>query len=164
MIKTTGLYYLIILFTIQSLSSFINGQSFLRTSGKKIVNESGQEVILEGFGLGGWLLMEGYMLHTSGFANAQWEIKEKIENLIGQTNAETFYQAYHENYVRKTDVDEIAAWGFNSIRLPMHYNILTPPDSPGVYLNSGFAIFDSVNITLPNPVGSSICCASKTSI
>ncbi len=123
---------------------FLNGQSYLHTQDKKIVNGNGQEVFLKGIGLGGWLLMEGYMLHTSGFANAQWEIKEKIETLIGESNAELFYEAYHENYVRKADIDRIAEWGFNSIRLPFHYNILSPPDSPGVFIEKGFEILDSV--------------------
>jgi hypothetical protein len=119
-------------------------QSFLHTSSDKIVDGNNDEIILEGYGLGGWLLMEGYMLHTSGFANAQWDIKEHIEDLIGPANAETFYQAYHENYVQRADIDKIAEWGFNSIRLPFHYNILTPEGSPGVYLEEGFAILDSV--------------------
>jgi len=119
-------------------------QSFLHTSSDKIVDGNGTEIILEGFGLGGWLLMEGYMLHTSGFANAQWDIKEHIEDLIGSTNAETYYQYYHDNYVQRADIDKIAEWGFNSIRLPFHYNILTPEGSPGVYLEEGFAIIDSV--------------------
>jgi len=141
--KIPRLNILIILFLF-SCASIVNGQSFLHTSGNKIVDGNEQEIILEGIGLGGWLLMEGYMLHTSGFANAQWEIKEKIENLIGESNSDLFYQAYHENYVRKADIDEIAEWGFNSIRLPFHYNILTPPDSPGVYIEKGFEILDSV--------------------
>lgn len=133
---------LTLLFFIQT--SLINSQSFLHTLDKKIVNGNGQEVFLKGIGLGGWLLMEGYMLHTSSFANAQWEIKAKIEALIGESNAETFYETYHENYVRKADIDKIAEWGFNSIRLPFHYNILSPSDSPGVFMESGFAILDSV--------------------
>jgi len=119
-------------------------QSFLHTSSDKIVDGNGDEIILEGVGLGGWLLMEGYMLHTSGFANAQWDIKEHIQDLIGPANAETFYQYYHDNYVQKADIDKIAEWGFNSIRLPFHYNILTPEGSPGVYLEEGFAVLDSV--------------------
>jgi hypothetical protein len=119
-------------------------QSFLHTSSDKIVDGNGDEIILEGVGLGGWLLMEGYMLHTSGFANAQWDIKEHVQDLIGPANAETFYQYYHDNYVQKADIDKIAEWGFNSIRLPFHYNILTPEGSPGVYLEEGFAVLDSV--------------------
>jgi len=126
------------------LTSNNSAQSFLHTSGKKIVNGSGSEVLLKGIGLGGWLLMEGYMLHTSGFANAQWEIKKAIEDLIGEANAQQYYDIYRANYVNREDVTKIAEWEFNSIRLPFHYNILTPPESPGVYLEEGFAVLDSV--------------------
>ena len=34
----------------------IFGQGFLRTDGKKIVNEKGENVLLRGIGLGGWML------------------------------------------------------------------------------------------------------------
>ena len=33
----------------------------LKTSGKKIVDKFGNEVLLRGMGPGGWLVMEGYM-------------------------------------------------------------------------------------------------------
>lgn len=132
------------LLTIFFFSNNISAQSFLHTSNKKIVDGSGREVLIKGIGLGGWLLMEGYMLHTSGFANAQWEIKKTIEDLIGTENAQQFYDAYHTNYVSREDINKMAQWGFNSIRLPFHYNILTPPELPGVYLEEGFAILDSV--------------------
>jgi len=135
---------LFILLSILFFSNSISAQSFLHTSNKKIVNGSGNEVLLKGIGLGGWLLMEGYMLHTSGFANAQWEIRKAIEDLIGTTNAQQFYEAYRANYVTREDISKIAEWGFNSIRLPFHYNILTPSESPGVYLEEGFAVLDSV--------------------
>ena len=41
----------------------IFGQGFLRTDGKKIVNEKGENVLLRGIGLGGWMLQEPYMLN-----------------------------------------------------------------------------------------------------
>ncbi len=141
--KTKYFIVVLVIFSFFSIPS-LKSQSFLHTSDKKILDGNGNEILLKGIGLGGWLLMEGYMLHTSGFANAQWQIKENIENLVGETNAETFYQLYHENYVRKADIEAIADWGFNSVRLPFHYNILSPPDSPGVYLEKGFQIIDSV--------------------
>ena len=134
----------VLILAIMLFAGNVNAQSFLHTSDKKIVNGSGNEVLLKGIGLGGWLLMEGYMLHTSGFANAQWEIRKAIEDLIGTTNAQQFYEAYRANYVTREDINKIAEWGFNSIRLPFHYNILTPPGSPGVYLEEGFAVLDSV--------------------
>jgi len=35
---------------------------FLRANNKRIVDGQGQEVLLRGMGLGGWMLQEGYML------------------------------------------------------------------------------------------------------
>jgi len=117
---------------------------FLRRSGTSIVNGSGQEVILRGIGLGGWLVPEGYMLQTSGFANSPTDFYNKVIALVGQANAEEFFRRYRENFVTRKDVDSIAAWGFNSIRLPMHYALLTPRDSVGVYTESEFARIDSL--------------------
>ena len=119
-------------------------QGFLHRVDKKIYNGSGQEVLLKGIGLGGWLVQEGYMLQTSSFANAQWQIRQKIEQLIGTTNTENFYQAYRNNYVRKADIDSLKKWGFNSIRLPMHYNLFAENSNPPVFLNLGFEIIDSL--------------------
>lgn len=126
------------------LFSFVFSQGFLRVSGTKIVNETGQDVTLRGIGLGGWLVPEGYMLHTSGFANSPTEIKNKISALIGQANTDSFFTLYRKNYVARKDIDQLAKWGFNSVRLPMHYNLLTPKNQPGVYSEEGFAMIDSL--------------------
>jgi endoglucanase len=128
----------------------LNGQGFLHTSGLRIVNGDGDTVLLRGIGLGGWMLQEGYMLQTSDFANAQHEIKEKIEELIGTENTDTFYSAWLENYIRKADIDSMKAWGFNSVRLPMHYNLFTLPveDEPvpgeNTWLDRGYELTDSL--------------------
>ena len=120
------------------------GQGFLHSSGSKIIDPNGQEILLRGIGLGGWLVPEGYMLHMEGFANSPSEIRAKIASLVGNANADQFFQLYRNNYVAQKDIDRIAQWGFNSIRLPMHYALLTPKDQPDVYLESGFAIIDSL--------------------
>ena len=49
----------------------------LKTSGKKIVDKNGNEVLLRGMGPGGWLVMEGYMNQSAGIAGPQHEIKNK---------------------------------------------------------------------------------------
>ncbi|MBN2524727.1 MAG: cellulase family glycosylhydrolase [Bacteroidales bacterium] len=128
---------------LQTNSAF--SQKFLHTENKKIVNGQGEEVFLRGIGLGGWMLQEGYMLETSSFANAQYEIRAKIEELIGTQNTDTFYSAWRANHVRKIDIDSLAYWGFNSIRLPMHYNLFTPQSLPvGEYIDTGFVMVDSL--------------------
>lgn len=142
--KKTGLTmnYKILLLLL-SLVTNIFAQGFLRVDGKKIINDNG-EIILKGIGLGGWMLMEGYMFKTSEFANAEYQIKEKIIDVIGEDKTEEFFDYFHQNFITEADIDRIAQWGFNSIRLPMHYNKLIPEDQPGVYLEKGFKYIDDL--------------------
>ncbi len=128
----------------------LTAQGFLTRQGKHIVNENGDTIILKGMGLGGWMLQEGYMLQTAGFANPQHQIREKIEELIGKEDTDLFYEAWLANHVRKIDIDSLKAWGFNSVRLPMHYNLFTLPIEeepiPGehTWLEKGFTLTDSL--------------------
>ena len=133
-----------VIFFLIAFGQQLIAQGYLRVLNKDIVNGAGQEVILKGIGLGGWLLQEGYMLHTSGFANAQWEIKKKIRDLVGSANTETFYDVYRKNYVRKIDIDSIKSWGFNSVRLPLHYNLFIDTTNPGQFNDEGFIFIDSL--------------------
>ena len=114
----------VVLLLICTFSFQVLFAQYLKTEGTKIVNSDGEEIILRGVGLGGWMLQEGYMLRTSG---PQHEIEEKIKDLVGEQKMETFYEAWLSNHFTKADVDSMAAWGYNSIRLPMHYKLFTPP-------------------------------------
>ncbi len=123
---------------------------WLKASGKKIVDANSNEVILRGMGLGGWMLQEPYMMEMGGFAGTQWQMKDKIRSLIGDMNTQAFYDAWHANHCTRRDIDSLASWGFNSVRLPMHYNLYTLPieDEPVVggntWLDKGFAMTDSL--------------------
>jgi len=141
--KRTKIFIISIIVSVVLFNNLFS-QDFLKTSGKIIIKSNGEEIYLKGIGLGGWLVQEGYMLQTSGFANAEHEIRNKIVELIGETKTQEFYDRYWENYVAKEDIQKIREWGFNSIRLPMHYNKLTPLGEIGVYLESGFAQIDSL--------------------
>ena len=138
----------VLLFIFFPLITFAQG--FLKTQDKKIINGNGDEMILRGIGLGGWMLQEGYMMGTSAFANTQHELKQKIKDIIGEENTNAFYDAWLENHCSKTDIDSLAAWGFNSIRLPMHYNLFTlpieeePVESQNTWLDKGFQLTDNL--------------------
>ena len=125
-------------------------QGFLKVNRQKIVNEKGENIQLKGLGLGGWMLQEGYMLKTADFAGTQFQIKGKIAELIGQDGMENFYKAYLENGITKADIDSLAKWGFNSIRLPMHYNLYTlpiekePVKGQNTWLETGFKMTDDL--------------------
>ena len=122
---------------------------FLHTSGQKIVDRNSENVLLRGIGLGGHMLQEGYMLKVP-FSGQQYVIREHIEELIGQKKAEEFYKAWLKNHTRKIDIDTMKSWGFNSVRLPMHYDLYTLPveDEPeageNTWLERGFALTDSL--------------------
>jgi endoglucanase len=134
--------YLFFLFLIVNQSLSAGG--FLKVQGKTITDSTGQEIILRGMGLGGWLLQEGYMFETSSFANTQHELRKKIEDLIGADSTEIFYEAFRNNFVTRQDIDSIAAWGFNSLRLAMHYNLMISATEPDTFLTTGFRIIDSL--------------------
>lgn len=125
------------------------GQGFLKTNGKLIVDDKNQKVILRGMGLGGWQLQEGYM-YKLGFLGQQYRIKESISDLIGPKETDLFYEKWLANHTRKIDIDSMAAWGFNSIRLPMHYNLYTLPveeekvKGQNTWLSKGFEMTDSL--------------------
>jgi len=131
------------------LSQFGTSQ-LLKTSGQKIVNDKGENVQLRGLGLGGWMLQEGYMLKTADFAGPQFKIKEKIAELIGEDGMNEFYKAYLKNGITKQDIDFLAKAGFNSIRLPMHYNLYTLPiekesvKGQNTWLENGFKMTDEL--------------------
>jgi endoglucanase len=124
-------------------------QGFLKVSGKQIVNEKGENVILRGVGLGGWMLQEGYMLQLSGLG-MQHRIKAQMAELIGEDSTRTFYNAWLANHTRRIDIDSMKAWGFNSVRLPIHYNLYTlpvdqePVDGKQTWLDKGFQMTDSL--------------------
>ncbi len=146
----TCCFNLLIAISLLQLISFdAKSQGFLRAEDKKIVNDEG-EVILRGHSPGGWLLQEGYMLKTQGFANAEYQIREKIEALIGPEKKEEFYDQWYASHFTRRDVDSLAAWGFNSIRVPMHYKLFTLPieDEPvsgeNTWLDRGFEILDEL--------------------
>ncbi|MVT10211.1 cellulase family glycosylhydrolase [Chitinophaga tropicalis] len=113
-----------------------HSQGFLKAEGTKIVNGKGENVLLRGIGLGGWMLQEGYMLRING-PGQQHKIRARIEELVGREKTDAFYDAWLSNHTTKADIDSLKAWGFNSVRLPMHYNL---------YLDiyKGFALTDTL--------------------
>lgn len=125
------------------------GQGFLKTSGTKILNEKNENVLLRGIGFGGWMLQEGYMMKLNG-EGQQYRLKSRIQEIIGEPETTRFYDRWLDNHTRKIDIDSLKAWGFNSVRLPMHYNLYTLPiDQEPVagkqtWLDKGFKMTDSL--------------------
>ena len=101
-------------------------------------------------GLGGWMVQEGYMMAPGGFSSTQYQIKDKITELVGEEETQIFYDNWLNNHVTKTDIDSMKSWGFNLVRAPIHYNLFTLPIEqepfPGAYteIDLGFKLLDSL--------------------
>jgi hypothetical protein len=122
---------------------------FLRAKAARIVDGQGREITLRGMGLGGWMLQEGYMLGINK-EGTQHSIKSRITDLIGKDDCAKFYELWLENDMNRADVDLLAKSGFNSIRLPMHYNLFTlpieeePVKGQNTWLTTGFTLTDNL--------------------
>lgn len=129
--------------------SLIGLSQNLTTKGQSIVNDQGDSIILRGIGLGGHMLQEGYMLKVP-FSGQQYVFKEHITELIGEKATAEFYTRWLANHTQKADIDSLKKWGFNSVRLPMHYNLYTlavekePVKGKNTWLEKGFAMTDSL--------------------
>jgi hypothetical protein len=103
-----------------------HADGYLRAKDKRIVDETGRPVILRGMGLGGWMLQEGYMLKLGELGKGQEHvIRAETAKLVGPEREAAIHQAWLDNHTTKADIDAMAAMGFNSVRLPMHYSLLT---------------------------------------
>ena len=144
-----GKVLLFLMISFFCLSTQLKSQGFLKTDGQRIVNGHGDNVLLRGIGLGGWMLQEGYMLHLNK-EGQQYRIKQRIASLIGEQETQAFYTACLSNHTTKSDIDSLHAWGFNSVRLPMHYNLFTlsvdqePVAGKNTWLTIGFTLTDSL--------------------
>ncbi len=146
-LKGTAIFALLALHLVCSMP--VSAQ-YMHAKGTKIIDKDGKAIILRGIGLGGWMVQEGYMMETSDFANSQYQIKAKIEEVLGTENTAEFYEAWLKNHCTKKDIESLATWGFNSVRLPMHYNLYTlpieqePVRGVNTWLDKGFALTDSL--------------------
>jgi hypothetical protein len=120
-------------------------KGFLRADGRKLVNADGEEVLLVGWGLGNWLLCEGYMwlaYDNRGFDRPR-VIEQVIRDLTGSAYSEKFWKAFRDNYITHKDIARMASLGYNSVRIPINWRILMDdePESIG-FKEDGFALLD----------------------
>lgn len=61
--------------------------------------------------------------------------------LMGETESKKFWSYFREHYITRDDIYFIKQAGFNSIRIPFHYNLFV--DQNGVLQGPGYALMDS---------------------
>jgi len=95
--------------------------SFLKVKGRSV--QSGRKSVhLKGVNLGGWLMMEGYILHAPNVAVQVFE--RDFQRVHGKKGLEEFQASFRDHFIRADDLHRIAALGCNCIRVPFHYKLV----------------------------------------
>ncbi len=92
--------------------------------GTDAASADGQPILLRGFGLGGWLLPEGYMWKFYEACDRPRRMEKLIRDLCGEEYACEFWKRYFDTYITEKDIELISRVGFNSIRLPFNSRTL----------------------------------------
>ncbi len=142
----------LVLLTLLSITNLFS-QGFLRTQDKEIINDNGP-VLLRSIGTGNWLIQEGYMMQsTDAGIQTHTHFRNKLQSVIGEDKTNTFYKKWNKNHFRKSDLDSMKVWGFNSLRVAMHYKWFTLPieeesiingELQNTWLNDGFETIDEL--------------------
>ena len=108
--------------------------SILQAEGSEIV-EGGRAVRLRGMNLGGWMLIEDYII---GLPWTEWKIREQFLKVLGEESHSAFFNAYDQAYIAEADIAFLARTGFNAVRLPFNYRHFESDLEPGKWKESGF--------------------------
>ncbi|HYL44025.1 MAG TPA: hypothetical protein VEU97_11615, partial [Ktedonobacteraceae bacterium] len=115
--------------------------NILTTKGTSIVDSNGQEVLLRGFGLGGWMNMENFITGYPANEEAQ---REAIRQVLGNERYEIFFDRFLEYFFGRDDAQFIASLGLNLLRLPINNRHFESDMEPFVIKEEGFKHLDRV--------------------
>lgn len=118
-------------------------EGFIGISGRNFVTADGRPFVINGIGLGNWLVTEGYMFRFK-VAKAPRQIEAVIEHLLGPEDATTFWTLFRDRYVARADIALIRAVGFNTIRVPLHWAHFVDPADHSRFAGPGWALLDRV--------------------
>src|SRR3546814_4566103 len=57
-----------------------------------------------------------------GEIGQQHRIRARLVELVGKKRTADFYRAWLDNHTTEADIAAMATWGFNSVRLPIHFD------------------------------------------
>ncbi len=118
--KKTILLFPYILCMLQAKS-----QGVLHTMANKIVDSTGQQVILRGVNLGGWLVTEDWMCGITDTTDSEGRsARQTLEGIYTQAQADTLMNRWEDNWITAADIDTIQSLGFNFIRVPFGWRNL----------------------------------------
>lgn len=131
--------FIILLFS----AGFINtaNAQFIRAQGTQIVKSDGTPIYFQGMNLGNWLVWEGYLMMGDFNYRTHSQFFNNIKSAFGGNHAQAmeFQHQWRLNYVTNQTIVDLKNLGFNSVRVPFHYNLFW---NGSALTNDGFQYFD----------------------
>ena len=125
---------LLSLFFLLSLLSPANGQPgvnpMVHQQGFLVVDGQNRPLRLRSVGAAPWLHWEGYLLGSS-LLTKQSHIIDRLEKLLGQQDTAQAVEQITDALLTEDDVRQMAADGFNCVRVPLNYRCFEPPNATG---------------------------------
>jgi|GEM_PF-586638 len=115
---------------------------YVHTNGTKIVDENGVPLYFSGVNLGNWLLWEGYLMMGDYNYRTHTQFLNSLTTVFGDAaKAREFENQWRLNYVNEQTIIDLKNLGYNSVRVPFHYNMFW---QNGALSNAGFVYLDNL--------------------
>lgn len=141
--KNLNIILLLISITLLPYTVEAQTNKFVSVMGKEFIAPDGKPILLKGTNLGNWLVPEGYMFHFKNVSSPRL-IYELFNILIGEDEANKFWDEYRKNYITKEDIHFIKSLGFNSIRIPFNYRLFVTEYPEKVLEGVGYDLLKNV--------------------
>jgi len=102
---------------------------------------NGEKIVLCGYGIGGWLNLEHFMI---GIPGTDLQIRTAIINAYGKKNAEKFWKKYYKSMINKNDFEFLKKLGINTLRIAFNYRLFENDQEPYIYTEEGFIEIDRI--------------------
>ena len=105
-------------------------RGFVKTDGRRMVNENGETVILRGWGAGNWTNPEGFMVGGCREGSGEYYQPNKLDRgrsmdlvireLCGTEYAKNFWPRWYRAHLNEKDIKAMADAGYNCVRLVLN--------------------------------------------
>lgn len=107
------------------------GMTLLKTDGNKWVKASGTQINLKGTNLGNWLVQEFWMMGQGGNGvHDQCTLEAELTKRFSYEEKERLIKVFRDNWIKERDWDQIKAFGFNVVRLPILWSVIEDEKNP----------------------------------
>ncbi|MDF3014011.1 MAG: endoglucanase [Cellvibrio sp.] len=107
------------------------GMTMLKTDGTRWVKASGTPILLKGTNLGNWLVQEFWMMgQGSNGVTDQCTLEAELTKRFSYEEKERLIKLFRDNWIKERDWDQLQAFGFNVVRLPILWSVIEDEKNP----------------------------------